>query len=293
MGDVAPRIEQALQSALAPLIASDCPPRLGQALRHAVFPGGARIRPRLVFAVADACGGGCDTTIERAAAAVEFLHCASLAQDDLGCFDDAAIRRGRPALHVAFDERLAILASDALIVAAFALVAEAPAAAAETRLQLISQLSLRLGSRGGITAGQAWECEPEADLDAYHRAKTGALFAAAAEVGALAAGHTAGHVRDWAAVGEHIGAAYQVADDLRDVLGKAEHLGKPTAVDAVLGRPNAVHRLGMRGASERLVQMIEQVVESIPPCLHRDRLIETVRHEAVRFLPAEMARSAA
>jgi len=300
-----PLIERALESALAPLVGGDCPTRLAAALGAAIFPGGARIRPKLVFAVADACGAADAPLVGRAAAAIEFLHCASLVQDDLVCFDDAATRRGRPALHVAFDERLAILASDALIVGAFDLVADerygesgsdvsagavATGADAAARLALVSLLSRRVGSRGGITAGQAWESEPAIDLDAYHRAKTGALFAAATEAGALAAGHAAS---GWRRTGECIGAAYQIADDLHDVLGCAETMGKPVAVDAANGRPNAAAELGVAGAAARLGALIEEIVDTVPDCPNAARLVATIRDEATRFLPRGMARDAA
>jgi len=313
--DLVPRIECSLESALAPLTGPDCPAGLARAIRAALFPGGARIRPKLVLAVADACGAGDAPLVDRAAAAIEFLHCASLVQDDLVCFDDAATRRGQPALHVAFDERLAILASDALIVAAFDLVA-VPAAAdtvfdpvseragddGAARLALVSLLSRRIGSRGGITAGQAWESESDIDLEAYHRAKTGALFAAACEAGALAAGWTSPRAGDvhgkargettggrdtsgWRRTGECIGAAYQIADDLHDVLGCPDAMGKPVSVDAAHHRPNAAMRLGVDGASARLGQLIEEIVDTVPDCPHAARLVGTIRHEAMRFLP--------
>ncbi len=117
--DAGSRIEQALDSALASAHRQNCPPLLAQAMRHAVFPGGARIRPRLTLAVAMACGDTQPSTANAAAAAIEFLHCASLVHDDLPCFDDADIRRGKAAVHKAFGEPLAVLAGDALIVLAF------------------------------------------------------------------------------------------------------------------------------------------------------------------------------
>ena len=303
--DVLSRIEGAIEAALGPLLDDECPTRLAAALRASIFPGGARIRPKLVFAVADACGALDAPLVGRAAASIEFLHCASLVQDDLVCFDDALVRRGRPALHVAFDERLAILASDALIVGAFDLLADADyghAAAppesgagasvpdAAARLALVSMLSRRVGSRGGITAGQAWESEPTIDLDAYHRAKTGALFAAATEAGAIASGHAGA---GWRRTGECIGAAYQIADDLHDVLGCPDRMGKPVAVDAANGRPNAAATLGVDGAAAKLGALIEEIVDTVPDCPHAARLVATIRDEATRFLPRGLARDAA
>ena len=112
--DLSPRIEQALLAALASAEAPGCPPRLAAAMRHAVFPGGARIRPKLCLAVAMACGDAHPRLADAAAAAIELLHCASLVHDDLPCFDNAAMRRGIPSVQAQFGDRLAVLAGEAL-----------------------------------------------------------------------------------------------------------------------------------------------------------------------------------
>ena len=109
-------IEHSLSAALNTVIGPDCPPKLADAMRYSVFPGGARIRPRLALAVACACGQDDPAVANAAAAAIELLHCASLVHDDLPCFDDASTRRGKASVHRAFGERLAVLAGDALIV---------------------------------------------------------------------------------------------------------------------------------------------------------------------------------
>ena len=113
------RIESSLAAAIATGEEAGCPPKLAGAIRHAVFPGGARIRPQLCLAVAAACGDSDPALSEAAASAIELLHCASLVHDDLPCFDDAATRRGRASVHYAYGESLAVLAGDALIVLAF------------------------------------------------------------------------------------------------------------------------------------------------------------------------------
>jgi geranylgeranyl diphosphate synthase type II len=125
------RIEQALEAAVTPCEIRGAPPRLAAALRHAVFPGGARVRPQLCLAVAAACGNDRPALAEAAAVAIELLHCASLVHDDLPCFDDAPLRRGLPSVHAKYGERIAVLAGDALIVRAFDVLAAA--AAEETR----------------------------------------------------------------------------------------------------------------------------------------------------------------
>ena len=146
-----------------------------------------RVRPRLCHSVAAACGEDHPLATEAAGAALELLHCASLVHDDLPCFDAAETRRGRPSVHKAFGEPLAVLTGDALIVLAFQTLARIQCA--PERLATLTLDGRAIGRRAlGIVAGQAWECEPQIDLAHYHRAKTGALFAAATVAGAASAG---------------------------------------------------------------------------------------------------------
>src|SRR5512141_898235 len=149
------RIEAALEAAVASATVAPCPGRLAEAIRYAVFPGGGRVRPGLCLAVARACGDPDPAMADAAAVAVELLHCASLVQDDLPCFDDASTRRGRPALHQRFGQEIAILVGDALIVMAFravaAYVVRSPAKAAA----MLSVLANAAGTPAGIAAGQA------------------------------------------------------------------------------------------------------------------------------------------
>ena len=173
------RIENSLLAAVAASIGPGCPPRLAAAVRHAVFPGGARIRPQLCLAVARACGDDQPGLADAAAVAVELLHCASLVHDDLPCFDDAPLRRGQASVHSAYGERLAVLAGDALIVMASQVLVQAGQAAPDRALQVMQTINAGVGMPGGIVAGQAWECEPRVALRDYQRLKTGALFAAA------------------------------------------------------------------------------------------------------------------
>ncbi|MEM1414049.1 MAG: polyprenyl synthetase family protein, partial [Myxococcota bacterium] len=172
------RIEAALELALQD-VDRDAPPRLRAALHHAVFPGGARVRPRLCLAVADACGGEPSELAVATGAALELLHCASLAHDDLPCFDDADLRRGRPSVHRAYGVSTAVLAGDALILKAFEVVAKAGHVAPHRLPALMTLLAEAAGPARGLVAGQAWEAEPEVDVAKYHQAKTGALFVAA------------------------------------------------------------------------------------------------------------------
>ena len=168
------RIEAALEEAVTCATAPPCPARLAEAIRYAVFPGGGRVRPGLCLSVALACGDPDPAIADAAAVALELLHCASLVQDDLPCFDDAAMRRGRPSLHKRFGEEIAVLVGDALIVAAFRVVASLVPASPSKCAEILSVLTAAAGAPSGIAAGQAWESEPSVDLVAYHHAKTAA-----------------------------------------------------------------------------------------------------------------------
>jgi geranylgeranyl diphosphate synthase type II len=268
------RIERALKTSLELAAAPPCPPHLALALRHAVFPGGARFRPNLCMIVASACGDVHPALTEAAAVAVELLHCASLVYDDLPCFDDAGMRRGGPSVHVAHGEELAILAGNALIVQAFDSLARAAINAPSLLPGLIRVIARGVGSPSGIAAGQAWESETPPDLGTYHRAKTGALFESAIIAGALTGG---GDPLQWTGLGHRLGEAYQVADDLRDADGRPEVLGKPTGQDTAHGRPSAVRELGHASALARLDALCDEVVARIPACSGRHDLIAFVR----------------
>ena len=288
--EVAARIEAALDLAVASAEGPGAPPLLASALRYSVFPAGHRIRPKLCLAVAQACGDADPAAADAAAAAIELLHCASLIHDDLPCFDDAGFRRGKTSVHVEFGEPLAVLAGDALIVLAFRTLAPAAGQDPARRAALLSIIAESVGCPNGIVAGQAWECEAAAPLTDYQRAKTGALFVAATRAGAIAAG-----VDDarWRALGDKLGEAYQVADDLRDVLCSAEELGKPIGQDATRLRPSAAAQLGIVGAKNRLEDLVRGAVGSIPDCPGADQLRALVKAQTEQFFPKELAREAA
>lgn len=281
----AERIEATLRSAVARATASPCPPGMRGALRAAVLPGGVRLRPHLVLAVATACEDDAPALADAAAAAIELLHCASLVHDDLPCFDDAALRRGRPTVHVTFGQPRAVLSGDALIVEAFRTLALAPGPA-ERKVQLTAALAEGAGSPFGIAAGQAWEEEPSVDVGAYHRAKTAALFVAAARMGALAAG---GDADAWAAVGERLGLAYQVADDLADHLATAAELGKPVGQDAAHDRPNLARRLGVDGALAHLESLACAARAAVPDVPRRGMVTKLIDTAVARLLPGALA----
>jgi geranylgeranyl diphosphate synthase type II len=288
--DILARIEQALDAALSQHEVPGSPPRLAAAIRHAVFPGGARIRPQLCLAVARACGDDDPALADAAAVALELLHCASLVHDDLPCFDDAATRRGRPSVQAAFGEPLAVLAGDALIVRAFGVLGEAARRSPQRLGALLATIAGGTGTPFGIVAGQAWECEPRVALSDYQRAKTGALFAAATAAGAEAAGVEG---RVWRGLGDRLGEAYQVADDIRDVLSDPYVLGKPIGQDVLLGRPSAARELGLDGAIFHFESLVAQAIAAIPDCAGAPRLRALVWMESERLVPKAWCEDAA
>lgn len=284
-------IERAIERAVAFSEGQGAPPRLAAAIRHAVFPGGARVRPQLCLAVAQACAKDDDLDAAAgAAAAIELLHCASLVHDDLPCFDSADIRRGKASVHVAFGEPLAVLTGDALIVMAFETLARDCAAFADRMRRLIMIVSRAVGARDGIVAGQAWESEPDINLGAYHRAKTGALFVAATMAGAASVGADAA---PWRQLGERLGEAYQVADDLRDFLADGTMLDKPAGQDAAHHRPNAVAYLGLEEAVEHLTALVRDAADAVPDCAGAEPLRALVYAQAKRLAPRNIAKTLA
>jgi geranylgeranyl diphosphate synthase type II len=234
------------------------------------------------MAVATACGDDAPQLTNAAAVALELMHCASLVHDDMPAFDNADTRRGRPTVHKAFSEPLALLAGDGLIVMAYRVLLQAGAQRPERLIALMDNMTTGVGLPNGIVAGQAWECETSADLAQYQRAKTGALFVSATCAGALSCGVAP---EPWAHLGHYLGEAYQVADDIRDVIADAATLGKPAGQDALHARPSSAQALGLTGAIAHFDRLIDQAAGSIPTCSCRDMLRQLVQVEAERLVP--------
>lgn len=288
--DVTALIERRLEAATARAASPECPPKLAAAMRHAVFPGGARVRPQLCLAVANACGDRNADLAASAGAAIELFHCASLVHDDLPCFDAADTRRGRPSVHAAYGEPIAVLAGDGLIVLGFETLAQNCAAAPERFAAMFSILAGAVGAPRGIVAGQAWESENAVNLRQYQRAKTGALFVAATMMGAVASGAEPG---GWRTLGDRMGEAYQVADDIRDVAETAAAMGKPQGQDAAHDRPNTARELGLDGALDLLDALLADAAASIPDCDGADALRVLVSMQAARLTPKHLVRHSA
>ena len=216
-----PLVERVLEAVLP--CAEEPPVRLHAAMRHLLFPGGKRLRPMLAMAAAEAVGAPPERALP-VAAAVELIHSYSLVHDDLPCMDDDSERRGRPTVHVAFDEATAVLAGDALLAAAFATVAAAcpeQAIAPEQRLAAAAELAQAAGSLA-LVGGQADDLGFDASradavfVESIHRRKTAALIASSIVGGAVLGGADAAQQGRLRSFGEAVGVAFQIADDLLD-----------------------------------------------------------------------------
>ncbi len=271
----AQRVEAALESALPS--ERDAPRRLHAAMRHAALGGGKRMRPLLVYAAGTLLDAD-ETLLDAPAAAVELIHAYSLVHDDLPAMDDDALRRGRPTVHVAFDEATAILAGDALQTRAFEVLAQADAPA-ELRVGWLQSLATASGA-AGMCGGQALDIDATgsasdarpvrhrqslAELQRMHALKTGALIRAAVRMGALA-GHASAEQRarldDFASA---LGLAFQVRDDILDVEQSSEKLGKTAGKDAAQDKSTYPALLGMDGAKTKLRELAATMHDTLAP----------------------------
>lgn len=247
--------------------AATSPIALHQAMRYAVLGGGKRMRPLLVYAAGLALGAPLNR-LDPAAAAVEIIHAYSLVHDDLPAMDDDALRRGQPTCHIAFGEATAILAGDALQALAFEVLSEAPALDVEPaiRLDMLRALAAACGSQG-MAGGQALDLasvghvlDPAA-LERMHVHKTGALIRASVRLGALAAGcREAAVLETIDRYGHCVGLAFQIRDDILDVEGSTDQLGKTAGKDQAHAKPTYPAILGMQASRDRLAAMTDEAL---------------------------------
>jgi farnesyl diphosphate synthase len=249
----AERSERVLNDVLPP--EADTPFRLHSAMRYATLGGGKRLRPCLVYATGTALGAS-PNQLDVAAAAVELIHAYSLVHDDLPAMDDDTLRRGRPTVHVAYDEATAILAGDALQALAFSVLARAPLPA-ERAVAMLRVLGDASGA-AGMAGGQALDLDAigqrlaESALVDMHTRKTGALIRAAVRMGALAAAASTEVLTRLDEFATALGLAFQIRDDILDVEGDEEKLGKTAGKDAEQHKPTYASLLGLETSRERL-----------------------------------------
>jgi len=266
MAAVQARVETALERSLPPR--DQVPQRLHEAMRYAVLGGGKRVRPLLAFAAGAATGASLER-IERVACAVELIHAYSLVHDDMPCMDDDVLRRGKPTVHVEFDEATALLVGDALQAAAFELVADAPAGSDHgVQLELVRLLARAAGSRG-MAGGQAIDLESVGkslslpELEFMHILKTGALIRASVTLGARCGAPTPAELERLDHYAKLIGLAFQVVDDTLDAAASTATLGKTAGKDADQGKPTYVTVLGLERARALAEELRQGAHDSI------------------------------
>lgn len=264
------RMEQALAARLPG--ADQVPSRLHDAMRYSVLGGGKRVRPMLLFATARTLGLA-EEAVEGAACALELVHVYSLVHDDLPAMDDDDLRRGRPTVHRAYDEATAVLVGDALQPLAFQLLARDPAlpGAPAIRVRLVDILAEAIGSLG-MAGGQAIDLEVQgkqldiAAVEQLHSRKTGALIRAAVLMGAACVPQLATPLAAaLAGFAAPIGLAFQIQDDLLDVLGDTVTLGKAAGADRERGKPTHPAVIGVAASQERVRLLHAQALAALAP----------------------------
>ncbi len=246
------------------------PRRLHDAMRYAVLGGGKRVRPLLAFAAGEVAGANADR-VAVAASAVELIHAYSLVHDDMPCMDDDVLRRGKPTVHVEFDEATALLVGDSLQSLAYQLLAQYPLADDPHRqLEMVTLLAVAAGSRG-MAGGQAIDLASVGqaltlpELELMHIHKTGALIRASVMLGALCGRLSDADIARLDRFAKFIGLAFQVVDDVLDAEASTATLGKTAGKDAEQNKPTYVSLLGLEKARTLALDMREDAVSALAP----------------------------
>ncbi len=281
---VAALVEQRLTEHLSGARGPEAPPqRLADAMRYAALGGGKRLRPFLAIETAGLFGIKAENALD-AACAIECVHCYSLVHDDLPAMDDDALRRGRPTVHLAFDEATAILAGDALLTLAFEIMARRETAGdAGVRADLVLGLA-RAAGWCGMAGGQSLDLQAQGktlsaeQIRDLQSKKTGALIRFACDAGALLGGAGATERAALGRFGDRLGQAFQLADDLLDVEGDAAVLGKETRKDHDAGKATLVDAYGVEKAHIHLEDLEDDAIAALDPFGTRaETLIEAAR----------------
>ena len=260
------RVAEKLDAVLPP--ASQPPKRLHDAMRYAVFNGGKRVRPLLVYATGE-CLGLAEQVLDAPAAAIELIHAFSLVHDDLPAMDNDDLRRGKPTLHRHFDEATAILAADALQPLAFSVLAGCSDATPAVRSKLVMLVANACGSIG-MTGGQSMDLAAEGhslsaeEIEHMYSLKTGALIHASVVSAALLCdGLSAERMSAIDAFGRTIGVAFQIRDDILDVEGETEVIGKRSGADQRLGKATYPGLVGINAARTRCDSLLRNALEQL------------------------------
>jgi geranylgeranyl diphosphate synthase, type II len=246
------------------------PQEIHRAMRYSIFAGGKRLRPILTLAAGEAFNATADL-LHPVACAIEMIHTYSLIHDDLPAMDNDDLRRGRPTCHKVFGEAMAILAGDALLTRAFEVIATTPVPAKyqQRKIEVISEIAIAAGTVNGLIGGQVVDILSEGKqvdaetLDYIHNAKTGAMIRAAIRAGAIIGGATASEFKLITRYGEAAGLAFQITDDLLDVLATSEQLGKTAGKDANVQKATYVALHGIEKSKQHAHALTEEAVEAV------------------------------
>jgi len=242
---------------------------LNQSMYYSLIGGGKRIRPVLALAAAEAVGGDPETILP-AAVSLELIHTYSLIHDDLPAMDNDDYRRGRLSNHKVFGEANAILAGDALLTYAFELLADSGTRQPERQLRMIREVAVAAG-KAGMVGGQVADVAGEGktlsldEIEEIHKGKTGALLTVSARLGGVLAGGTEPQVTALTDYAQALGLAFQIKDDILDVVGNSELLGKPAGSDLRQGKATYVSLLGLEGAELQLHAQIQKAQTALKP----------------------------
>jgi geranylgeranyl diphosphate synthase type II len=248
-----------------------------EAMRYSVFAGGKRIRPFLLLAANELCGGNLQDALP-AACAMEMVHAYSLIHDDLPAMDNGQLRRGKPTTHIKFGEAIAILAGDALLTLAFETLSRCPVGVVAEVVRELAQASGTMGMVGGQVADIEWtgkEMELPA-LEYIHSHKTGALIVAAVRIGAIIAGTDDDSIRNLTGYGRCLGLAFQISDDIIDVESPSEITGKDSGADAAEGKVTYPGYFGLAESRERCLNMIKQAKEHLSDFAERAAVLGAI-----------------
>jgi geranylgeranyl pyrophosphate synthase len=261
-------------------------PRIAAAIRYSLLGGGKRFRGILLLAAYRAAGG--DRDASTLAAAIEIVHAYSLVHDDLPCMDDDDVRRGQPTVHKVYGVRSATVAGLAMVPLAVRVAARAASAIHARNPERVVTELMRASGAGGMIGGQLYDLEGEgkplmlAELEQMHRAKTGALVRAAALLGGVAAGAGEQAIDAFAQYGDALGLAFQIADDVLDVTGTTEILGKTAGRDVVLRKSTYPALLGVEGATGRAEALVHDGCAALARLDLLTPTLEQMAHFVVR-----------
>lgn len=273
------RIDRALDR-LVPRSTAE-PRVLHRAMRHSLFAGGKRLRPLLLLAAHEACGGDGDEVLHLAAA-VECLHTFSLVHDDLPCMDDDDLRRGVPTCHVVYGEAVALLAGDALQALAFELASSFPGTKRHDSATMVNEFALAAGSRF-LVGGQVLDMLAEGrevttltQLKQIHLGKTSALIETSLRLGAMAANAPPRKLAALSDFGRHLGLAFQVVDDILDETQTSQKLGKTAGKDRAVGKATYPGVLGLAKSRKQAARLTKKALEALEPLREKGKILDGI-----------------